>query len=90
MAESCHYEKKIDRFVPPQHEWPNIYTWLCRGKNARFTHTNIVKTRYTGKLLQGEMCQLSIDKTTRLIMKNVSVAAMAFDLPVSCVPIGIT
>ena len=37
------------------------------------------------KLLQGEMCRSSIDKMTRPIMKNVSVVAVAFNLPVSCV-----
>ena len=58
--------------------------WLCRGKHALFTHTNIVKTRCTGKLLQGEMCQSSIDKTTRtqLIMKNVPWLS---NIPVSCI-----
>ena len=30
------------------------------------------------KLLQGEMCQLSINKMTQLIMKNMSAAAMGF------------
>ena len=53
--------------------------WLCRGKNA---HTIVMKTGCTGKLLQGEMCQSSIDKMTRPIM---SVFTMAFVIPVSCV-----
>ena len=79
-AEFCHHGKKIERFVPYWHEWPDIYIWLCRGKNALFTHTNFVETRCTGELLQGE-----IDNTTRPIMKNVPVVAVAFNVPVSCV-----
>ena len=39
-----------------------------------------VETGRTSKLLQGE-----IDKMTQPIMKNVSVVAVAFNLPVSCV-----
>ena len=35
-------------------------------------------------LLQGEMCQ-SIDKATRLIMKNMSIVTMALNIPVSCI-----
>ena len=53
--------------------------WLCAGKNA---HTILVET---SKLLQGEICQSSIDNMTRPIMKNVSVVAVAFNIPVSCV-----
>ena len=82
-AEFCHHGKKIERFVPYQHEWPNIYIWLCRGKDALFTHTNFVETRCTGELLQGEICRSLIDNTTRPIMKNVPVVAMAFNVPVS-------
>ena len=77
-AEFCQFEKKIERFVPFQHEWPNIYIRLCRGKDALFTHILFVETGCTSKLLQGEMCQSSIDKMTRPIMKNVSVVAVAF------------
>ena len=84
-AEFCQFEKKIERFVPFQHERPNIYIWLCRGKDALFTHILFVETGCTSKPLQGEMCQSSIDKMTRPIMKNVSVVAVAFNLPVSCV-----
>ena len=51
-----------------------------RGKNPLFTHAIVVKTGCTGKLLQGEICRSSIDKT-----KNMSVIAMAFDLPASYV-----
>ena len=83
-AEFCQFEK-IERFVPFQHERPNIYIWLCRGKDALFTHIRFVETGCTSKLLQGEMCRSSIDKMTRPIMKNVSVVAVAFKLPVSCV-----
>ena len=43
-----------------------------------------VETGCTSKLLQGEMCRSLIDKMTRPIMKNVSVEAVAFNLPVSC------
>ena len=68
-----------------QHKQPNIYIWLCREKDALFTHILFVETRYTSKLLQGEMCRSLIDKMTRPIMKNVSVVAVAFNLPVSCV-----
>ena len=71
--------------MPFQREQPNIYIWLCRGKDALFTHILFVETDYTSKLLQGEMCQSSIDKMTRPIMKNMSVVAVAFNLPVSCV-----
>ena len=70
-AKLCHYEK-IEHFVPYQ---PNNYIWLCRGKNALFTHIIV------GKLLQGEMCQSLINNMTQAIMKNV---AMAFDISVSC------
>ena len=56
VAKFCHYEKKIERFVPYCHEWPNNYIWLCRGKNALFTHTIVMKTGCMGKLLQAEMC----------------------------------
>ena len=83
-AEFCQFEK-IERFVPYQHEWPNIYIWLCRGKDALFTYILFVETGYTSKLLQGEMCRSSIDKMTRPIMKNMSVVALAFNVPVSCV-----
>ena len=48
-----------------------------------------VETGCTSKLLQGEMCQLSINKMTRSIMKNVSVVAMAFNILVSCVYIEV-
>ena len=84
-AEFCHYEKKIERFMPYQHKWPNNYILLCRGKNALFTHTIFVATLCTGKLLQGVMFRLLIDNMTRLIMKNVSVVAIAFNIPVCCV-----
>ena len=47
--------------MPYQHEWQNNYIWLCRRKNALFTHTIFVATRCTGKLLEGVMCQLSIN-----------------------------
>ena len=80
-AEFCHYEKKM----PYQHEWPNNYIWLCRGKNALFTDTIFVVTRCTGKLLQGIMCRLLIDNMTQLIVKNMSVVATAFNIPVCCV-----
>ena len=50
----------------------------------------MVKTRCIGKPLQGEMyLSISIDKIARLIIKNASVVAMAFDIPVSCVYIYI-
>ena len=75
--------------MPHHHEWPNIYIWLCKGKNALFTNIHIVMTGCTGKLLQGEMCQSSINKTTRPIMKIVYVVAMAFNLPASYVYIYI-
>ena len=84
-AEFCKFEKKIECFVPYQHEWPNIYIWLCRGKDALFTYILFVETGYTSKLLQGEMCQSPIDKMTRLITKNRPVVAVAFNVPVSCV-----
>ena len=71
--------------MPFQHEWPNIYIWLCRGKDALFTHILFVETECTSKPLQGEMCRSLINKVTRLIMKNMSVVAVAFNLPVSCV-----
>ena len=67
--------------MPYQHEWPNIYIiWLCRGKDALFTHILFVETGCTSKLLQGEMCQLSIDKMTRPITKNMPVVAVAFNV----------
>ena len=72
----CHTSK---HFVPYQHKWPNVYIWLCRGKNA---HTNFVEIGYTSKLLQGEMCQSSM---TQPIMKNMPVVVMAFNIPGSCV-----
>ena len=84
-AEFCHYEKKIERFMPYQHEWQNNYIWLCRGKNALFTHTIFVVTRCTDKLLQGVMCRLSIDNMTRPIVKNMPVVAIAFNIPVCCI-----
>ena len=68
--------------MPYQNEWPNVYIWLCRGRDV---HILFVETRCTSKLLQGEMCRLSIDKMTRPIMKNVSVVALAFNVPVSCI-----
>ena len=71
--------------MPFQPEQPNICIWLCRGKGALFTHILFVETGCTSKLLQGEMCRLLIDKMTRLIMKNVSVVAVAFNIPVSCI-----
>ena len=84
-AEFCQFEKKIERFVPYQHEWPNIYIWLCRGKGALFTHIHFEETGCASKLLQGEMCRSSIDKMTRPITKNMPVVAVAFNVPVSCV-----
>ena len=84
-AEFCQFEKKIERFVPFQHEQPNIYIWLYRGKDPLFTHILFVETRCTSKLLQSEMCRSLIDKMTRPIIKNVSVVAVAFNIPVSCV-----
>ena len=60
-AKFCQFEK-IERFVPFQHERPNIYIWLCRGKDALFTHILFVETGCTSKPLQGEMCRSSIDK----------------------------
>ena len=77
-AKFCHYEKKIERFVPYQHEWQNNYIWLCRGKNALFTHTILVVTRCTGKLLQGVTCQLSIDNMAQVIVKNMPVGGHSF------------
>ena len=53
---------------------PYKYIWLEKDerKNTLFAHTIFVKTGCTSQLLQGEMCRLSIDNTTRLIMnKNV-------------------
>ena len=47
---------------------------------ALFTHVVIVTTRCTRKLLQGDMCRSSIDKMTRLIMKNMFVVAMGFNI----------
>ena len=41
--------------MPFQHEQPNIYIWLCRGKDALFTYILFVETGCTSKLLQGEM-----------------------------------
>ena len=61
-AEFCQLEK-IERFVPFQHELPNIYIWLCRGKDALFTHILFVETGCTSKLLRGEMCRSLIDST---------------------------
>ena len=84
-AEFCQFEKKIERFVPYQHKWPNIYIWLCRGKDALFTHIPFMETGCTSKLLQGEMCRSLIDKMTRPITKNMPVVAVAFNVPVSCV-----
>ena len=49
-------DKKIEHSMPYQHKWSNNCNWLCRGKNALFTHAIVVKTRCTGKLLQGDMC----------------------------------
>ena len=76
-AEFCQFEEKIERFVPYQHEWPNIYMWLCRGKDE--------ETGCTSKLLQSEMCRSLIDKMTRPITKNMPVVTVAFNVPVSCV-----
>ena len=84
MAKFCQFEE-IECFVPFQHERPNIYIWLCREKDALFTHILFVETGCTSKLLQDEMCQSSIDKMTQPITKNVSVVAMAFNIPVSCI-----
>ena len=76
---------KSERFLPYQDEWLNNYIWLCRGKDALLTHTIFVETGCTSKLLQSEMCRSSIDNTTQLIMKNASVVAIAFNIPVCCV-----
>ena len=61
----------------------SIYGYV--GNDALFTRILFVETRCTSKLLQGEMCQSLIDKMTRPIMKNMSVVAVAFNIPVSCV-----
>ena len=50
------------------------HIWLCRGKNALFTHTIFVATQCTGKQLQGVMCRLSINNMTRAIMPVVAIA----------------
>ena len=71
--------------MPYQHKWPNIYIWLCRGKDALFTHILFVETGCTSKLLQGEMRRSLIDKMTQLITKNMPVVAVAFNIPGSCV-----
>ena len=75
-AEFCQFEKKIE------HSSTNGLTPIYE---ERMLYSLFVETRCTSKLLQGEMCRSSIDKMTRPIMKNMSVVAMAFNLPVSCV-----
>ena len=86
VAEFCHYyQKYIECFVAYQHEWPNNYNWLFEENDALLTHILFVEAQRTGKVLQGEMYQSSINNTTRLIMKNIPVVAMAFDIPGSCV-----
>ena len=87
-AEFCQFEK-IKRFVPFQYEWPNIYIWLCRGKDALSTHILLAETECTSKLLQSEMCQSLINKMIQPIMKNMSVVAVAVNIPVSCIYIYI-
>ena len=59
--------------------------WLCRENDALLTRILLVETQCTGKLLQGEMYRSLIDNITQLIMKNVPVVVMVFDISGSCV-----
>ena len=70
--------EKIERFVPYQHKWPGNYIRLCKGKNVLFTILFLL--RRASKLLQGEICQSSIDNMTQMIMKNMPVVAVALSL----------
>ena len=53
----------------------------CVEERMLSIHSIVVKTGCTGKL----KCVVSMDKTTRPIMKNLSIVALAFAIPVSCV-----
>ena len=49
-------------------------------RDVLFTHILFVKAVHTSKLLQSEMCRLSINKMIQSIVKNMPMVALALSL----------
>ena len=78
MAEFCQFEKKIELFMPYQHELPNIYVKESMVYSLIYF---LWRLDAPVSLLQGGMCQSLIDNDRSMIdMKNMSVVAIYLSL----------